>query len=405
MLEFILLVILANVVILAGLYLLRRVIAMKAQILLIAVGISIIYCVLYPFLAARVSFSGVMGIYAILILVGAMLLYIVESKYFAYDKMNDDNSVGVKGDVPVAFGGLSSAVNIDMGIYRKVRLDQGPYINLYDENAQPVGEEEADAEIEDLFAAESDLPLEDLIEEFENIDSAGGGAADAAMEVGPAAEAGAGGKQPTEKMKEEPEELPVEAGDAESEIQAAGEEEAATEDLPATEGELPQANRQVLDNVEKGVLAGKLASEYEGLIEAKGPDETSEVEKPAQEYEADEEAGAEEPPAEETVAVPAAAITCASDMNGLIMQAFDRRESGDRIGTVDLFIRALKLNPPKELAVMMCNEIYAIYLSGGQYGLALAIMEMLSDVWGPVLDKHEREKISEKINQLRGDVS
>ncbi|MDA8227705.1 MAG: hypothetical protein M0T74_08395, partial [Desulfitobacterium hafniense] len=56
MLEFTMLVIVANLSILACLYVIRHTIAIKTPVLLIAVGISVFFCVLFPVLAVRVPY-------------------------------------------------------------------------------------------------------------------------------------------------------------------------------------------------------------------------------------------------------------------------------------------------------------------------------------------------------------
>ncbi|MFZ5651719.1 MAG: hypothetical protein ACOY4I_12800 [Bacillota bacterium] len=84
MFEFVLVVVLANAIMLACLYFLRHVIAIRAPVLFIAVGISTFYCILYPFVVARVPYPKILFLYLILIMIGAALLYLVETRYFSH---------------------------------------------------------------------------------------------------------------------------------------------------------------------------------------------------------------------------------------------------------------------------------------------------------------------------------
>jgi len=89
MFEFVLMVALANAIMLACLYILRHVIAIRAPVLLIAVGISVLYCILYPFLVSWVPYPKVLYIYALLIMIGAAVLYAIETRFFSVAEMGD----------------------------------------------------------------------------------------------------------------------------------------------------------------------------------------------------------------------------------------------------------------------------------------------------------------------------
>ncbi|KJS02111.1 MAG: hypothetical protein VR68_03535 [Peptococcaceae bacterium BRH_c4a] len=90
MFEFVLMVVLANAIMLACLYILRHVIAIRAPVLFIAVGISIFYCILYPFLVSRVPYPKVLYLYGLLIMIGAALLYIIETRFFSVEEEEVD---------------------------------------------------------------------------------------------------------------------------------------------------------------------------------------------------------------------------------------------------------------------------------------------------------------------------
>ncbi|MFZ5642972.1 MAG: hypothetical protein ACOY46_05235 [Bacillota bacterium] len=91
MLEFIIVVILANLVMMALLYFLRHAIAIRAPVLFIAVGISIIYCIIYPFLAAQMHYPKVLYLYVLLIMAGAGALYYIEVKFFSARELSEGN--------------------------------------------------------------------------------------------------------------------------------------------------------------------------------------------------------------------------------------------------------------------------------------------------------------------------
>ena len=92
------------------------------------------------------------------------------------------------------------------------------------------------------------------------------------------------------------------------------------------------------------------------------------------------------------------------DLNSMVAIAFDKLASGDDAGAVDCFFRALKLGPPPRLAVLLCTRISSIYSSQGHSRQALAVMEMLEVVWGPMLDDSQLKGITTIIIQLRGEV-
>ncbi len=77
--EFVLVVVLANLVMLALMYMIRHIISIKVPVLLMAAAISILLCILYPFMVAKLTYPRVMYYYAVLVLAGAALLYMIES--------------------------------------------------------------------------------------------------------------------------------------------------------------------------------------------------------------------------------------------------------------------------------------------------------------------------------------
>ncbi|MFZ5596039.1 MAG: hypothetical protein ACOY31_03405 [Bacillota bacterium] len=81
------------------------------------------------------------------------------------------------------------------------------------------------------------------------------------------------------------------------------------------------------------------------------------------------------------------------DLNRLVTAAFDSLAAGDSPGAISGFLKALKQNPPPKLAVMLCMEISSIYIAQGRKDQALAVVEMLEAVWGPVLDESDLNKV------------
>jgi hypothetical protein len=89
------------------------------------------------------------------------------------------------------------------------------------------------------------------------------------------------------------------------------------------------------------------------------------------------------------------------DIGSLVARSFDALGAGDKFKALEGFFKALKLNPEPRLAAMLCIEISSIYLSEGRRVQALAVMEMLQDVWGPALGEKDSERVKTIIIQLR----
>jgi hypothetical protein len=98
------------------------------------------------------------------------------------------------------------------------------------------------------------------------------------------------------------------------------------------------------------------------------------------------------------------ALPAESDINSLVAGAFDRLALGDSAGAVDNFFKALKLGPPPRLAVLLCTRISSLYTAQGRSRQALAVMEMLEVVWGPMLDESDMKGVKTIIIQLRGEL-
>lgn len=294
------LVILANLIILGGLFFLRHVIAIRAPVLFMAVGISIALCVLYPVLVARISYPQVLYLYAALILAGAGVLYTIENKFFAPEEIRrNEISAAALGDVLVAVEG-APAVDFSRETFPV-------FIGASPGNIQ--GEEPRDLYSNMEPAAEA-LPEAEI------------------LLIGPPS--------------------PLEAAPAEP----------AEEEMPAAlaAGEVPEL-----------IL----------------PWDTPEA--------AIAQTVDQQPPIPETI-------------EGLLDKAFDALGSGEKYRAAEIFFKALKLNPGPKLAVMICLEMSSIYLSRGRKGQALAVMEMLWDVWGPMLDEVNTVKIKTILIQLRREV-
>jgi len=125
MFEFVLMVVLANAIMLACLYILRHVIAIRAPVLFIAVGISIFYCILYPFLVSRVPYPKVLYLYALLIMIGAALLYIIETRFFSVEEIGDNEVAGMTiGDTLAVVEGKRFSLDSIRGMVNRLSLKE-----------------------------------------------------------------------------------------------------------------------------------------------------------------------------------------------------------------------------------------------------------------------------------------
>lgn len=305
MFEFVLVVVLANAMMLACLYFLRHVIAIRAPVLFMAVGISTFYCILYPFVVARIPYPKILFLYIILIIIGATVLYFIETRFFlrcdggeslagmaATEALAVVESKSPLLAVKKKFAGRRAAVDFTRAFQfdriggRKASVDESPGMGV---------------------------PVEE-----------------------PVRKSGVSCHQPLE--------MPDEPGI----------------DLPAA------AMESVSDDV----------SSPAGLEEAPALGE------------------AEEGPI----------LQDGEDIGILVARAFDRLTYGDSAGAVGDFFKALRLEPPPKLAVMICVEIVSVYLAQGHKRQALAVLEMLEAVWGRDLSAEGLAEIKSKINKLREEV-
>lgn len=526
MFEFIVVVVLANLIMLAVLYVLRHVIAIRAPVLLLAVGISILYCILYPFLAALVSYPQVLYLYVFLVVAGAGSLYFIESRFFTVRELKESemtrmsvgealeaikgNQIAVSGGKPAldwqAAGRMFSRRSEDTGTAR-----EGPVLSVQEENTfvqedkeglshaagMAAGPEFTEVPVEDapaladkivevhitadgvaallkaadtgeLKGAEEDVsfytedeiasgeeglePADVQVESVPGRDDLVAGEITATLEgldaAGPVEaveEAWFTGVDGSDSDINIEELLPVE----EEPVLVCEEEAGLTEGLEPETADMAAGPEPAEILVEDSTgrddaAAGEITDTLEGLYTA-GPVETVEeteyeradvleeaaagtgeeywdtaglIEDSESDYVPVEEfrelddgfsgrevaaagmAGPEVLPyrATEEQSAPG------DDINSLVAGAFDKLASGDGAGAVDSFFRALKLGPPPRLAVLLCARISSIYSSQGLNRQALAVMEMLEVVWGPMLDDGDREGITTIIIRLRGEV-
>lgn len=301
--EFVLVVVLANLIILACMYLLRHVIAIRAPVLIIAVGISIFLCILYPFLAARAGYPLVIYLYAALVLAGAGVLYKIESALFAVNDTRGGETPGMAiGEALAAVEG-GPVLDVGRGAFRGFSATEVDILKDFPETAG-----EAD----------------------EQPDGVGGRFR--------YAHTGAGGK--------------------------------GLEEIPET-GDL------IISTDLLEIPPAKAAAAIEPVWEAKTEEKLDEI------Y------------ADDAVE---------QDLRSLVAYAFDKLVAGNRTGAAEIFFKALKQNPPPKLAAKLCIEIGSIYMAEGRTGQALGVLEMLQDLWGPVLDENDLGRIKTIIIQLRREV-
>jgi hypothetical protein len=549
MFEFVVVVVLANLLMLAALYLLRHVIAIRAPVLLMAVGISILYCILYPFLSAQFAYPQVVYLYVFLVIAGACTLYFVENRFFAVGEVNENeytsmtvaeavaamesSHAAVSGSLPPAHwraaGGAPSGYKEPSAIAAAksglsgedeeivVQEDTGalsyPDRDVRDAIAAHCGDDVkpedtgADAAFPesghiveettgDIYIEEPDAqyaaagqepgePLEDIPDlGFKDkagyvsddevavlLSAAAGHSQDATdqpadavggemaatpgpvdvpcvMDEGarqvedvtvamvgepgePAGDIDMGGSLPGEEMPVGacPDDQLTATTAPEAVVppsETGGEAIPTVEtDVPALAGELPEEGIYIEEFLPLEDLAG--IEEAAVLTEEALPEqlylpwaESDEIAWAAGvSDDADEEdsekdavlAVSEETHRDVTASgvVPAVAaeddaLPAESDINSLVAGAFDRLALGDSAGAVDNFFKALKLGPPPRLAVLLCTRISSLYTAQGRSRQALAVMEMLEVVWGPMLDESDMKGVKTIIIQLRGEL-
>lgn len=532
MFEFILLVVLANLIILGVLYFIRHVIAIRAPVLFVAVVISIFFCILYPFLVAWLSYPRVIYLYGALILAGAAALYIIEIKFFTAEDDTNKSAGIAAGDVLAALEGGPS-IDVGRGVFQgfgtagkdtstDISREIPPDADKIGENSENHLEEpaagvmpgmepdetgdslimgghegRAPAEVEPpaalLYeevsdvqeALEESVPVSEGIhreidaeeDEVQACTAEEVSVEEASGEYSVLADCCDWAESPTEDVLSEP----AAAGSgaeiiAEEHGLLQSPAEAENETLTGTEGPEPEAFSDVADlalsheqemtpevseatdmdvpfpeeeEVASCLSGQDAALEYEedlplgfneefshfseirlvensdiswGLQAEEGPADYSGVEQvveePVVEVAALQEtifyseplfSDGEERGRPSTESMPGGL----GDISGqpvepkirtIVAHAFDALGAGDKFGAAENFFKAIKLNPPPKLAAMVCVEISSIYLSEGRKAQALAVMEMLQEVWGPMLDENDTGRIKTIIIQLRREV-
>lgn len=385
MLEFILLVILANLAILGCLYILRHVIAIRAPVLFMAVGISIFLCVLYPFLVARVPYPQIIYLYTVLILAGAATLCRVENKYFAPGEVIMNQAPAASpGDVLAAAEGAPEVEVCGVAFPGLGRTGLNVDIPAVEEKAGPPAEKTAEEAVKEVLEeTEKDTAGETSEKTAE--EAAAEVMEEAAEEVFRIeAFVTAPGPAPEEPWLEEPE--PKEP-----------EPEGLEPEGPEPEGFEPEEPEFDESEFEQPVHA------FEEAAPAGGPEVAWEVSSTdlVSPHLAEEK---QQPEAVSGEGTGEADTGAGQDIRMLVTRAFDALGAGDRSGAAESFFKALQLNPAPKLAAMICIEISSIYMAEGRRGQALAVMEMVRDVWGSMLDETDMGRIKTIIIQLRREV-
>lgn len=325
MFEFVIVVVLSNAIMLACLYFLRHVIAIRAPVLFIAVVISTFYCLLYPFAAARVPYPKILFFYVVLIMIGALLLYLVETRYFS--QCGEEAPAGM-----TASGALAVTAS-----------KRPPLPAIMEFNHREAAVDGAD----DVQAGS----MHEVIEE-----------------------------DGQEAAEEEIQLEAVESREPENETVPCAVYEQVCEALPQYEGRcdtLPEAaEAEVAPSLDTDILS------QAAVEDAPAKEENGE--------------GAQETPAVEDRGE--------GEIESLVARAFDSLAFGDSVSAVNDFFKALRLDPPPRLAVMLCVEIGSVYLAEGHKRQALSVLEMLEDVWGQALSAADLAEIKTKIIKLRGEV-
>jgi len=353
MFEFVLVVVAANLIILAGLYFLRHIIAIRAPVLFMALGISLFLCILYPFIVVWVMYPKVIYLYGAFILAGSAVLYAVENRFFSAERPWQGEMTGLAvGEIMAAIEG-GPAVEVNPAPFQVAAGKTGGGLTGTPGPA-------------DLSAYKKDLEAtvfpEPAVQETE------------VPEV-------VVGEPETDQMPEVTEVAP--AVEISAEIEVPAEADLAVEAEVQDVREFPVPD-QVL-----------LLADYSVMDTAQDENLSSVHPETAV------------PPSGDSPIIPGDAVSPQAGDNqikSLVARAFDTLESGDKLRAAEMFFQVLKLNPPPKLAAMLCIEISSIYLSGGRARQALAVAEMVREVWGAVLDDYDLDRLENTLIQLRREV-
>lgn len=422
MLEYVLVVLIANAVMLACLYLLRHAIAIRAPVLLITVCISTFYCILYPFLVAHIPYPKIVYFYLMLIIVGAAVLYFIEVKFFSqYD--TGDNIAGIVSADAMAVveakrplpGVLKELINRIPVIDFKRTLS---FIRLNSTGVSGVGGPAAMNSPGNLAGQENGAAT--------TAEAVAGTSVAFNQVAATVLEAGASGKEDTSEKGLEgsngaaAEETPVDSEPVEiceapvDTVEYAADEVAEAEETPwdSEPVETSEARDEGADPSQSIETGGDRSAAIDTSL-IPGPDSpVSEnvsgesivlmdtIILPAAKDAAEKEEKTEKAEKAEEGPIAQERVT----IGNLVDRAFERLASGDSTGAVDYFFKALRLTPPPKLAVMVCIEIVSVYLAEGRKSQALAVLEMLEAVWGQALSADDLVLVKAKIIKLRGEV-
>ena len=453
MFEFVLMVVLANAIMLACLYILRHVIAIRAPVLFIAVGISIFYCILYPFLVSRVPYPKVLYLYALLIMIGAALLYIIETRFFSAEEIGDNEVAGMPiGDALAVVEGKRFSLDSIRGMVNRLSLKERirafPLIIKNSRLEQPGGDltvnrytsagieaelsldnvhlqeerKELKEEVDTLALCASQVvathfPVEycakEMVEVQEELsvdesraepgetESVGG-----IVETGEAVTTVKDGAQSFVEIPEGLENTPQDAEEitkgTEDTLQDPEEITEGAEDTPQDAEEIAEGVEDISEDVSE--QSALMNSHHEECIPPVSLYMLDILDEVVIEESSDKPGISRDFMTEEQKAHDDRELTGESQINIMVARAFDSLASGDSAVAVEDFFRVLKMEPPPKLAVMLCIEISSIYLAGGHKRQALAVLEMLEVVWGHALDSGDAQEVKIKIKRLKGEI-
>lgn len=455
MFEFIGLTIMMNGLILAGLYYFRRIIPIRAPVLFIATGISVLFCLLYPFLAYFLSYPAVIYFYVLLVVFGGVLLYFIESFYFSPQTVSGEHAGGVPGSMPAAV----DTVWLSTGEYLtgqpgfnaclpdpgKAKADNLPEDSL-PEPGMLVGDKENIEGEAILSAGVRAVPFDAVTGAACTIRDAG----ENTGESGEQDQTCAGGADGTQAIfSSEPRgvEEHIQEGTGAIENDKTGSENALLE-VPVVVVPVEESKAEVVEVVLEQVVEKLLDAEQ--VTETKQPDTEDYTEQhstdksfadenlPDKDFlnrvfldenlpdedlpDIEEEPdmmkenhlesvrGMETPDRIQPEQTTAAAVSehapdglGLDDVNQLIQLAFNKKKTGDLPGAVGVFMHALRLNPQPRLAMLACLEVSLAYRAIGQRVQAAGVLEMLLSRWGAGLGDKDAEQIKVAIKELKGE--
>lgn len=307
------LIVFINLIMIMGMFLFSRVTNISISVLFISFGISIMLCLLYPFLASWITFTQIIYLYTGLILVGTWVLYLAENKIFSHDYKNSTKKTFKE---TLSMETLDNTETLDDKEAKEIIAELE--INGVPEIDRLSGTDEFTKVTETTVAPEVAAVLDvDKVTEVAKIPDCSPGVS-----------------------YEKPIRIEV------SEVNADVGSETVVLDVPA---EVMEVEKGLSDVEEQRALENQ-------------------------------------------------------DISSLVSGGFDCLATGNSVGAINNFFKALRLNPPPQLAVMLAIKISSLYLDVGCKRQALSLMDTLQDVWGPLLDEKDQKRVEIIKIQLRREI-